>query len=396
VLLLENIHPSAVECFKSEKYQVESLPRGIDEAELCERIKDVSILGIRSGTKVTEKVLDSAPRLLAVGAFCIGTNQIDLDAAASHGIAVFNAPFSNTRSVVELAIGGMVMLSRQVAKFNDDMHAGKWNKSASGSHELRGRTLGIVGYGNIGSQLSVLAESLGMKVVFHDVNEKLALGNAHRTTSLQDLLKQSDFVSLHVDGRKSNKNLFGDEQFAEMKQSALFLNLSRGHVVEEGALVKALESGKIGGAFLDVYQTEPSSRGAPFKNPLQKFVNVILTPHVAGVTEESQENIGNFVSGKLIQFINTGNTDLSVNLPQLSLPEQTNAHRLIHIHRNTPGILAKVNALLAENNANLEGQYLGTKDEIGYVITDINASYKKEVVAHLRELPETIRMRILY
>lgn len=396
VLLLESINKSAVKYFQDEGYQVEYLDHGVSTDELIDRISDVSILGIRSGTNISTEVLDAAPRLLSIGAFCIGTNQIDLPAASKNGVAVFNAPFSNTRSVVELAIGGIIALARKMVDFNYATHNGTWTKTASGSHEIRGKTLGIVGYGKIGSQLSVLAENLGLKVVFYDVSDRLALGNAKYVPSLKELLRESDFVSVHVDGRDTNEGLFGDEQFSSMKKGAKFINLSRGKVVDETALSKALSSGHIGGALLDVYQEEPKSSPSPFKSMLQKRSNVILMPHVGGATEESQANIGNFVAQKLVQFVNSGATDLSVNLPQLNLPSQKGTHRFIHMHHNVPGTLAKINNIIAGSGANIGGQYLGTKGDTGYVITDLNTTHEEAVIAKLKALPETIRVRVLY
>jgi len=396
VLLLENIHTAAEEIFVSEGYQVMSFNGALSETELLAKIKDVSILGIRSRTILSDKVLDSAERLLAVGTFSIGTNQIDLKAASERGIAVFNAPYSNTRSVVELAIGGMIALFRRIAEFNSAAHSGRWVKTSSGSHELRGKTLGIVGYGNIGSQLSILAEILGLKVIFYDMSDRLALGNAVAVNSLGELLERSDIVSVHVDGRNSNSAMFSHDEFGKMKKGSLFMNLSRGFIVDEEALAKFVKSGHIAGAFLDVYQKEPKSSSEPFKNKLTPFPNVILTPHIGGATEEAQENIGEFVSNKIIQFINIGSTDLSVNLPNLALPRQENVHRLIHIHKNLPGALSKINLLFAEKGANITGQYLGTMENTGYVITDVDSSYDKELLSKLRGFPETIRTRVLY
>jgi D-3-phosphoglycerate dehydrogenase len=392
VLLLENIHPSAVATFKEEGYQVETEAKSLSEAELIERLPNVSILGIRSGTKLTAKALEAGPHLLAVGAFCIGTNQIDLRAATKAGSAVFNAPYSNTRSVVELALGEIIMLMRRTFERSTDMHQGVWKKTATGSFEVRGKTLGIVGYGNIGAQLSVLAEALGMQVVFYDLGTKLALGNA-RQTSLEELLETSDVVTLHVDGRKDNADIIGKKELAAMKPGSLLLNLSRGHVVDEPALAEALKSGHLAGAALDVYPSEPDN-GKPFDSPLRSLPNVILTPHIAGSTLEAQNNIGEYVSAKLISFINSGDTTLSVNLPNLQLPAQAGQHRLIHIHRNEPGVLAKINSILADTN--ISGQYLGTTPEAGYVITDLASASSAEAKTKLAKLPETIRVRLLY
>lgn len=395
VLLLENIHPLAAEAFRKEGYKVETIAGSLSEDELIEALKDVNILGIRSKTKLTSKVIENAPRLLSVGAFCIGTNQIDLDAAGKHGIAVFNAPYSNTRSVVELTLGEILMLARRAVEKSRGMHAGEWNKSAAGSVEVRGKALGIIGYGNIGSQLSVLAEALGMKVYFYDITDKLTLGNATRCATLEELLGISDIVSIHVDGRASNKNLIGKTEIDQMKDGAFLINNSRGSIVDIDALADALKSGKIAGAAADVFPVEPDN-GQPFVSPLQGLPNVILTPHIGGSTEEAQEGIGEFVSQKIINFINTGNTMLSVNIPNLQLPQLENAHRLIHIHQNVPGVLAKVNGIITETKANIVGQYLSTTNDIGYVITDIGQQYSDTIKDKLAKLPETIRIRLLY
>jgi D-3-phosphoglycerate dehydrogenase len=389
---LENIHPSAVAAFEAEGYQVETEAKHLSEAELIERLPHIQILGIRSGTKLTAKALEAAPHLLTVGAFCIGTNQIDLAAATRNGTAVFNAPYSNTRSVVELALGEIIMLMRRTFERSTDLHSGLWKKTATGSFEVRGKQLGIVGYGNIGAQLSVVAEALGMKVVFFDLADKLALGNAQQV-SLKELLATSDVVTLHVDGRKDNKELIGPNELAAMKPGAVLLNLSRGHVVDEAALAQALTSGHLAGAGIDVFPAEPNN-GGQFDSPLRSLPNVILTPHVAGSTQEAQNNIGEFVSAKLISFINTGDTTLSVNLPNLLLPAQAGKHRLIHIHRNEPGVLARINAILADTN--ISGQYLGTSVEAGYVITDIEQAHSSSIKSALAKLPETIRVRVLY
>ncbi len=396
VLLLESIHPEGVERLREEGYQVETVAKSLSEEELAERIGDVSILGIRSNTHVTAAVLGHAKHLLAVGAFCIGTNQIDLAGAATRGVAVFNAPFSNTRSVVELAIAEIIALNRRLTDRNTSTHAGEWNKSAVGSHEIRGRRLGIVGYGNIGSQLSVLAEGLGMEVRYFDIADKLSLGNAKRAATMKDLLAWADVVSVHVDGRAANRGLFGETEFAQMKPGAIFLNLSRGMVVDLEALAEHLKSGRITGAAVDVYEMEPKSKGEKFVSVLQGLPNVILTPHVAGSTEESQAAIGRFMAEKLITFINSGSTALSVNLPELTLPQQEGSHRLIWLHHNVPGVLARINTMLAERGVNIDGQFLATRGEVGYVITDINTTQGEEVIKQLREMPETIRLRVLY
>ena len=393
VLLLENIHPDATARLVKDGYQVETAAKALTEDELTAAIGDVQVLGIRSGTQVTERVLDAAPALLAVGAFCIGVNQIDLAAASRRGIAVFNAPFSNTRSVVELALAEIIAMTRRLTDKNAQMHGGVWDKSAAGSHEVRGRRLGIVGYGNIGGQLSVLAESLGMTVFFYDTADKLALGNARRCGTMEELLEIADVVTLHVDGRPGNSGLFGEAEFAAMKAGSLFLNLSRGFVVDHGALRRNIESGHLAGAAVDVFPEEPRARGEEFTSELRGLPNVILTPHVGGSTEEAQQDIGEFVAGKLHDYVSCGTTALSVNLPQVALPHTPGTHRLVHLHRNVPGVLAKINQLLAEHGANVESQLLGTRDDLGYVLTDIGIEYPDDMLASLRDLDVTIRVR---
>ena len=392
VLLLENIHPDATARLAKDGYQVETAARALDESELIAALGDVHVLGIRSGTHVTERVLAAAPDLLAVGAFCIGVNQIDLAAASRRGIAVFNAPFSNTRSVVELALAEIIALTRRLTDKNAQMHAGLWDKSAAGSHEVRGRRLGIVGYGNIGGQLSVLAENLGMTVFFYDTADKLALGNARRCGTLEELLEISDVVTLHVDGRPGNSGLFGERSSPHAARQ-LFLNLSRGFVVDHAALRGNIESGHLAGAAVDVFPQEPRARGEEFRSELRGLPNVILTPHVGGSTEEAQQDIGEFVAGKLHDYVGSGTTSLSVNLPPVALPRTPGTHRLVHLHRNVPGVLAGINQLLAEHGANIEGQLLGTRDELGYVLTDIGTEYPDDMLARLRDLDVTIRLR---
>lgn len=397
VLLLENIHPSAKAKLEKEGYNVELLKGALDEEELCEKIKDVHIVGLRSKTQITRKVIESANRLMLVGAFCIGTNQIDLEACTEHGIAVFNAPFSNTRSVVELAIAEIIMLMRNVPKNLRQMDSGTWKKSAVGSVEVRGKKLGIVGYGNIGAQLSVVAEALGMKVYYYDVVEKLALGNATKVATLEELLNISDIVSLHVDGRPENKNIFGEKEFAMMKDGAVFVNLARGHVVDIKALSDALESGKIKGAGVDVFPVEPKNNQEKLESELIGHENLILTPHVGGSTEEAQVNIADFVPSKVIEYVNTGSTFNSVNFPNVQLPQQfANAHRLLHIHKNVSGVLAKINNVFAKHEINIVGQYLKTNEDIGYVITDIDSEYPVEVIEDLKAIDGTIKFRKLY
>ncbi|MFD1819552.1 D-3-phosphoglycerate dehydrogenase [Pseudarcicella hirudinis] len=398
VLLLENVHPKAVASFKSEGFQVELLKGALDEEELIEKIKGVSILGLRSKTNLTKKVLEhpNASRLMAVGAFCIGTNQINLDECERRGIAVFNAPYSNTRSVVEMAIGEMIILTRDIMTKSNKMHEGIWDKSAKNSYEIRGKKLGLVGYGSIGTQISVIAEAMGMEVYFYDAVDKLALGNAKKCKSLEELFGVADFISLHVDGRKSNANMIGEKEFAMMKDNVIFINLSRGHVVEIPALVKALKSGKVWGAAIDVFPYEPKTNDEEFVNELRGLPRVILTPHVGGSTEEAQANIGEFVPSKLLQFMNNGSTYGSVNFPELQLPALEGAHRLLHIHQNVPGILAKINGIFAKHNVNIKGQYLKTTNEIGYVITDVAKEYSDEIVEELKGIDNTIKFRLLY
>ncbi|HAR20779.1 MAG TPA: phosphoglycerate dehydrogenase [Cytophagales bacterium] len=398
VLLLENIHPEAIRLFKEEGYNVEFVKGALDEDELCERIKDVSILGIRSKTMVTAKVLEHANKLISVGAFCIGTNQIDLKACTTKGIAVFNAPYSNTRSVVELTIGSIIMLSRNIIQKSNWMHEGKWDKSATGSVEVRGKKLGLIGYGNIGTQLSVLAEAMGMEVYYYDVVEKLQLGNAKKCKSLIELLSIADFLSLHVDGRASNKDMIGEAEFHAMKDGVIFLNMSRGHVVNIPALVKAIKSGKVRGCAIDVFPYEPKTNNEEFINELRGLENVILTPHIGGSTEEAQFNIGQFVPNRMTEYVNSGTSYGSVNFPQIQLPELKEAHRLMHVHNNVPGILANINQILAKHNINILGQYLKTNEAIGYVITDIenDVRHSEELVKDLKNIPGTIRHRMLY
>ena len=371
-LLLENIHPDA-----------------------AKSLDGVDLLGVRSKTTVTRKVIDARPNLSAIGCFCIGTNQVDLDYAGTHGIAVFNAPYSNTRSVVELVIGDIICLLRRIPAHTHHMKHGMWDKSASGSHEVRGKTLGIIGYGNIGSQLSVLAEALGMRVMFYDLEEKLALGNAQRCETLNELLEQSDIVTLHVDGRKSNTGFFGEDQFAHMKQDSIFLNLSRGFVADLGALKQHLDSGHIAGAAVDVFPVEPKKTGDPFETALADEDNMILTPHIGGSTLEAQESIGHFVSQRLEDYWEKGSTSLSVNMPQINLSENRGVARIAHLHSNLPGVLARVNHVLGEENINIAAQALGTEGELGYVVTDVAQRPNRETLEALRSIEGTIRMRVI-
>ncbi len=396
VLLLENIHPIAISLLEKEGFSLDVRKGALDEDELIEALEGVHILGIRSKTNVTRRVLENAPKLMTIGAFCIGTNQIDLETATQKGIAVFNAPYSNTRSVVELAVGEMILLMRNIVPKSNKMHEGVWDKSATNSFEVRGKKLGLVGYGNIGTQLSVVAEALGMEVYFYDTVDKLALGNARKCQSLDDLLAVADVVSLHTDGRKENKNLIGAREFSLMKEGVIFLNLSRGHIVDVPALVAAIRSGRVAGAGIDVFPYEPKTNAEAFVNELRGLPNVLLTPHVGGSTEEAQANIGQFVPAKLLSYMNNGSTHGSVNFPELQLPLLHDSHRLLHIHANVPGILAKMNTIFARYHINIQGQYLKTNETIGYVITDIAKEYADEVVQELRDIDNTIRFRLLY
>jgi len=396
ILLLENVHPVARQAFEEQGFNVEFVKGALDEDELIEKIKDVTILGIRSKTMVTKRVLENAPRLIAIGAFCIGTNQIDLKTATDRGIAVFNAPYSNTRSVVELAVGEMIMLIRNIFPKSVGMHAGKWDKSANNSFEVRGKKLGLVGYGHIGTQLSVIGEALGMEVYFYDVVDKMPIGNAKKLRSLDELLQVADVLSMHIDGRKDNKNVIGKREFGLMKDGVVFLNLARGHVVDVEALVEALKSGKVSGAGVDVFPYEPKTNKEPFESELRNLPNVILTPHIGGSTEEAQEGIGFYVPERLLEYVNNGSTTGSVNFPEVQLPLLKGSHRLLHVHRNVPGILAKLNAIFARYNVNITGQYLKTNEQIGYVIMDVEISYTDGFVEEIKDMEETIKFRMLY
>ncbi len=396
VLLLEGIHQEAAQRFRSAGYQVQEISSSLSEDQLIEHLRGVTVLGIRSKTHVTRQVVESAPSLAAVGAFCIGTNQIDLEACLARGVPVFNAPFANTRSVVEMALGQIIILYRNIFEKSNLLHQGTWKKRSNGAREIRGKKLGIIGYGNIGAQLSIVAEAVGMDVYYYDVTEKLALGNATPCRTLRQLLETVDVVTVHVDGRPENRNFIGADEFKVMKEGAVFLNLSRGFVVDQEALRTALESGKIRGAAIDVFPEEPKTDGSSFESPLQNLPNVILTPHIGGSTEEAQENIGYFVPDKLMDFLERGNTTLSVNFPNLQLPEFKGSHRIVHVHRNVPGILARINQVFADRGINITGQYLKTGEGIGYVITDIVGDEPEDLTRDLTEIPDTIRVRVLY
>ena len=392
-LLLENIHPDAVPILEAGGFEVDRRSGSLKGDELASALEGVTLLGIRSNTKVTADILEAAPDcLLAIGAFCIGTNQIDLDAARARGIACFNAPYSNTRSVVELAMSEIIALSRRLGDKSMQMHKGVWNKSADGSHEVRGHTLGIVGYGNIGSQLSIVAEALGMRVLFYDIADKLALSNAKRCDTLEKLLSKSDFVTLHVDGRPGNAGFFGAEQIGAMKPGAALLNLSRGFVIDVDALAAALKDGRLSGAAIDVYPKEPDN-GAPFVSPLQGLDNVILTPHVGGSTLEAQVDIGHYVAGKLLDYVVSGNTVMSVNLPNVSVPV-IEGHRVALIHQNVPGVMARLNAALSDHEANIGFQSLATQGEVGYAVTDVTG-VAPGLMDAIESMPHTIRVRLL-
>ena len=383
-LLLENIHPDAAQSLREHGFEVECLKGALSEDELIEALEGVDLLGVRSKTNVTRKVIDARPTLTAVGCFCIGTNQVDLGYAGKRGIAVFNAPYSNTRSVVELVIGDIICLMRRIPAHTHHMKHGMWDKSASGSHEVRGKTLGIIGYGNI-----------GMRVVFYDIEEKLAMGNAHRCGTLNELLEQSDVVTLHVDGRKSNIGFFGDDQFAHMKQDAIFINLSRGFVADLDSLKRHLDSGHLSGAAVDVFPVEPKKTGDAFTTPLADEDNMILTPHIGGSTLEAQKSIGHFVAQRLEDYWFKGSTMLSVNMPQITLSDIRSTCRIAHLHANLPGVLAHVNRVLGEDNINIAAQSLGTEGELGYVVTDVAQRPDQNALDALAAIEGTIRMRVI-
>ncbi len=397
ILFLENISDKAVEFFRRNEYvNVKKITSALSEEELVKQIKDVHLLGIRSKTHITQNVLNAAKKLQAIGCFCIGVNQVDLKAATHAGVAVFNAPYSNTRSVAELIIGLSIMLIRRIPDKNKAAHEGIWMKESKGSYELRGKTLGIIGYGNIGSQVSVLAEGLGMKVIFYDVETKLPLGNAHDAKNLKELLSASDIVSLHVPDTPQTKNLINKNNIKHLKKGAILINYARGEVVDLNALAKALQDGLLSGAAIDVFPVEPEKNGDKFSVPLQGLSNVILTPHIGGSTEEAQENIGEDVSNKLFQYLEKGITNGSHTVPALSLPPVERAHRILHIHNNVPGVLSAINTQLSNHNINIVAQYLKTNDEIGYVVLDVDKQLSKQALELLKEVKETIKVRMLY
>ncbi|MCE8004723.1 phosphoglycerate dehydrogenase [Billgrantia ethanolica] len=397
ILLLEGVHQSAVDNFLNAGYtNIEHLPTSLDEAALVEKVRDAHFLGIRSRTQLTERVFAAAEKLNAVGCFCIGTNQVDLNAALIRGIPVFNAPYSNTRSVAELVLAEAIMLLRGIPEKNARAHQGGWLKSAKNSHEARGKTLGIVGYGNIGAQLSVLAESLGFNVIFYDVVTKLGMGNANQVASLEELLARADVVSLHVPELPSTKWMIGKEQLALMKPSGILINASRGSVVVIEDLAEALQAGRLYGAAIDVFPVEPKGNDEEFVSPLRGIPNVILTPHVGGSTLEAQENIGIEVSEKLITYSDNGTTVTAVNFPEVALPAHPDKHRVLHIHDNVPGVLSEINRVLSESGINISGQYLQTNDKVGYVVIDVDKAYGEQALEALRKVDHTLRVRVLY
>lgn len=397
VLLLEGVHPNTVETFRAAGYtSVEYLKTSLSEEELIEQIRDVHFIGLRSRTQITEKVLDAANKLVAIGCFCIGTNQVELEAAQIRGIPVFNAPFSNTRSVAELVLGEILLLLRGIPEKNAKCHRGVWEKLANRSVEARGKKLGIIGYGHIGTQLGIIAESIGMKVYYYDIENKLSLGNAIQVPSMVELLNMSDVISLHVPETASTKNMIGAEQLRMMKPGAIFINAARGTVVDIDALADVIKSGHIAGAAIDVFPVEPKSNDEEFQSPLRGLENVILTPHIGGTTHEAQENIGLEVANKLVKYSDNGSTLSAVNFPEVSLPGHRGSSRLLHIHRNQPGVMNQINQIFAEEGINIAGQYLQTSSHIGYVVIDVETEHSEKALAKLKEINGTIRARILH
>ena len=396
-LMLEGIHDSAIDALARVGYtHVVCHPKALPEERLLEEIADAHFVGIRSRTQLTEKVLAHAPKLVAIGCFCIGTNQVDLGAAARMGIPVFNAPFSNTRSVAELVIAEMVLLLRRIPERTAAAHRGEWQKTANGSYECRGKTLGIVGYGNIGMQVGVLAESLGMRVIYFDIKSKLPIGNAQPVPTLDALLKESHVLSLHVPQDEKTDRLIGANEIAKMRSGAMLVNASRGNVVDIDALANALRSNQLGGAAIDVFPVEPKSNNDSFESPLRGIDNCILTPHIGGSTQEAQANIGVEVAEKLAHYSDNGTTISAVNFPEVALPEHQGKHRLLHVHDNVPGIMSAINAVFSENDVNVSGQYLQTRGDTGYVVIDIEANYSDAVLDRLSAIPGTLRCRVLF
>lgn len=396
ILLLEGIHPAAVSCFEQAEYTVETRPGALSEEELLAYADGLHILGMRSKTRLTARVIERARHLLAAGCFCIGTDQVDTDACTERGIAVFNAPYSNTRSVAELTMANIVMLARKAVQRSMELHAGVWRKSAEGCYEVRNKTLGIVGYGHIGPQIGLLAESFGMRVIFHDIVKKLPLGTAAPVESLETVLKNADFVTLHVPDTERTRNMIDAPQLALMKPGSFLLNLSRGSVVNVAAVRDALDRGHLAGAAMDVYPREPKSGEEPFESELRGAENVILTPHIGGSTEEAQKNIGIEVASALIDFADRGSSAGSVNFPPVDLPMAHDSHRVLHIHRNEPGVLMAVNRIVGELGVNIDAQYLGTRGPLGYLIMDVDKNMSREVKQHMDALPATIRTRLLF
>ncbi|WP_049723313.1 phosphoglycerate dehydrogenase [Gilvimarinus polysaccharolyticus] len=396
-LLLEGVHQSAIETLHAAGYQnIDYLKTALSEDDLIERIKDAHFVGLRSRTQLTRRVLDNAPKLIAAGCFCIGTNQVDLQAAQEHGVAVFNAPYSNTRSVAELVIAEAILMMRGIPEKNLVCHRGGWLKSAVGSYEIRGKTLGLIGYGSIGSQTSVLAESLGMKVKFYDVVAKLPLGNATQVRSLDELLQTADIISLHVPETGATKDMIGERELGLMKKGAYLINASRGTVIDIDALAAAVKNKHIAGAAIDVFPIEPKGSDDEFISPLRGLDNVILTPHIGGSTAEAQENIGVEVAEKLVRYSDNGTTTTSVNFPEVALPEHPHAHRLLHVHANVPGVLSAINQVFSNNNINISSQYLQTNDKVGYVVLDVHSPYSETALDELRNIEGTIRCRVLF
>lgn len=397
ILLLEGVHDNALTTLQKAGYRnIEYLSIALDQDELIDKIKDAHFIGIRSRTQLTREVLEQAEKLVAVGCFCIGTNQVDLDAARELGVVVFNAPYSNTRSVAELVLAETIMLYRGIPEKNTTVHRGGWSKSAKNSHEVRGKTMGIVGYGSIGSQLSVLAESLGMKVIYHDIITKLPLGNAMQVGSFDELLSQADVVTLHVPDTPNTRNMMTAKEFAKMKDGSYFINAARGGCVDIDALADVLESGKVLGAAIDVFPNEPKSTDEEFISPLRRFDNVILTPHIGGSTQEAQANIGLEVAEKLVNYSDTGNTITAVNFPEVSIPFKEGTHRLLHIHQNVPGVLSQINSLFATAGVNILAQSLMTQDDVGYLMMDVDDNNSDKALQMLKDVKETIRVRVLY
>lgn len=397
ILFLENISDAAIRLFKQNGYvNVRKIAGALSEQDLIRELKDVHLLGIRSKTRITKKVLEAAPKLQAIGCFCIGVNQVDLEAATDAGVVVFNAPYSNTRSVAELVIGAAIMLIRRIPDKNKAAHAGVWMKDARGSFELRGKTMGIIGYGNIGSQVSVLSEALGMKVLFYDIETRLPLGNAAAAKNLKDLVSRADIISLHVPETELTRNMINRSMLKFFKQGAILINYARGEVVDLDDLATALAQELVSGAAIDVYPFEPEKNGDTFTTPLQGLPNVLLTPHIGGSTQEAQENIGADVSMKMFQYLERGITAGSHSVPALALPPVENAHRILHIHKNVPGVLTSINAALSGNHINIVGQYLTTNPRIGYVVLDVDKKLSQKAVGLLREVKHTIKVRVLY